>query len=52
MQPMVLSALDMSCVGFLAQGVWTHPADRSTRMNTLDYWLDYARLQCKPGGSR
>jgi FMN-dependent oxidoreductase (nitrilotriacetate monooxygenase family) len=44
MQPMVLSALDMSCVGFLAQGVWTHPADRSTRMNTLDYWLDYARL--------
>ncbi|WP_367278254.1 LLM class flavin-dependent oxidoreductase [uncultured Alsobacter sp.] len=34
----------MSCVGFLAQGVWTHPADRSTRMNTLDYWLDYARL--------
>lgn len=44
MKQMVLSALDMSCVGFLAQGVWTHPRDRSTELNTLDYWLDYARL--------
>lgn len=43
MKQMVLSALDMSCVGFLAQGVWTHPADRSTELNRLDYWLDYAR---------
>jgi FMN-dependent oxidoreductase (nitrilotriacetate monooxygenase family) len=41
---MVLSALDMSCVGFLAQGVWTHPRDRSSELNNLDYWLDYARL--------
>lgn len=44
MKQMILSALDMSCVGFLAQGVWTHPADRSTELNTLGYWLDYARL--------
>lgn len=44
MKQMLLAALDMSCVGFLAQGVWTHPADRSTELNTLDYWLDYARL--------
>jgi FMN-dependent oxidoreductase (nitrilotriacetate monooxygenase family) len=44
LKQIVLSALDMSCVGFLAQGVWTHPADRSTELNTLSYWLDYARL--------
>lgn len=44
MKQMMLAALDMSCVGFLAQGVWTYPADRSTQLNTLDYWLDYARL--------
>jgi len=44
MKQIVLSALDMSCVGFLAQGVWRHPADRSTELNSLDYWLDYARL--------
>lgn len=44
MKQITLSALDMSCVGFLAQGVWTHPADHSTNLNSLDYWLDYARL--------
>lgn len=44
MSSMILSMLDMSCVGFLAQGVWTHPADRSTNMNQLKYWTDYARL--------
>lgn len=40
----ILSALDMSSTAFLAQGVWAHPGDRSTQMNSLDYWLDYARL--------
>lgn len=44
MKQIILSALDMSCVGFLAQGVWAHPSDRSTDLNRLDYWLDYARL--------
>lgn len=44
MKQMILSALDMSCVGFLAQGVWTHPADRSTDLNSLGYWMDYAKL--------
>jgi len=44
MKKMILAALDMSCVGFLAQGVWTHPSDRSAELNRLDYWLDYARL--------
>lgn len=41
---MILSALDMPCVGFLAQGVWAHPADRSLQLNRLRYWTDYARL--------
>lgn len=44
MKQILLSALDMSCAGFLAQGVWTHPQDRSVDLNSLDYWLDYARL--------
>lgn len=44
MKQMILAALDMSCVGFLGQGVWTHPNDRSAELNTLDYWLDYARM--------
>jgi long-chain alkane monooxygenase len=44
MAEMILSALDMPCVGFLAQGVWTHPADRSLQVNQLRYWTDYARL--------
>ena len=44
MKQMILSALDMQSTAFLAQGVWTHPADRSTELNTLSYWLDYARL--------
>ncbi|TKT75738.1 LLM class flavin-dependent oxidoreductase [Aquamicrobium sp. LC103] len=44
MKQMVLSALDMSCVGFLAQGVWSHPNDRSTQLNSLAYWTDYAKL--------
>lgn len=44
MKQMIMSALDMSCVGFLAQGVWKHPRDQSANLNSLDYWLDYARL--------
>lgn len=25
-------------------GLWSHPRDRSADYNTLDYWVDYARL--------
>jgi FMN-dependent oxidoreductase (nitrilotriacetate monooxygenase family) len=39
-----LNALDMGCVGFLAQGLWRHAADRSTDYCRMSYWLDYARL--------
>lgn len=44
MAEMILSALDAFSPSFLAQGMWTHPRDRSTEVNTLSYWLDYARL--------
>lgn len=41
---MIFSALDMFSPSFLAQGIWKHPGDRSTDFNTMEYWLDYARL--------
>ena len=40
----ILSALDSFCPSFLAQGIWTHPDDRSVDMHRLSYWTDYARL--------
>ncbi|MCP1468602.1 FMN-dependent oxidoreductase (nitrilotriacetate monooxygenase family) [Sphingobium sp. OAS761] len=40
----VLGALDCFAPGFLAQGMWAHPADRTGDFNSLSYWTDYARL--------
>ncbi|WP_218036419.1 LLM class flavin-dependent oxidoreductase [Sphingobium sp. EM0848] len=40
----VLGALDCFAPGFLAQGMWAHPADRTADFNRLSYWTDYARL--------
>ncbi|GGC65470.1 LLM class flavin-dependent oxidoreductase [Chelatococcus reniformis] len=28
----------------LSPGLWTHPRDRSLEFNTLDYWIDVARI--------
>src|SRR6202030_3986850 len=39
-----LNAFDMSCVGHIQHGMWTHPRDRSTEYNTIRYWQDLARL--------
>ena len=39
-----LNAFDMNCVGHQSPGLWTHPRDRSDRYNTLDYWVELARL--------
>jgi alkanesulfonate monooxygenase len=39
-----LNAFDMSCVVHQSPGLWTHPADRALDYNTLDYWVDLARL--------
>jgi len=40
---MRLNALDMNCVGG-TPGLWLHPEDQTARYNTLDYWMDLARL--------
>lgn len=34
----------MNCVAHQSPGLWRHPADRSWDYNTLDYWVDLARL--------
>jgi hypothetical protein len=39
-----LNAFDMNCVGHQSPGLWTHPRDRADRYNTLDYWVELARL--------
>ena len=39
-----LNAFDMACVGHIQHGMWTHPRDTSARYNSLDHWLDLARL--------
>ena len=39
-----LNAFDMNCVGHIQHGMWTHPRDRSTEYNTIEYWQDLARL--------
>ncbi len=38
-----LNAFDMNCVGHIQHGMWTHPRDRSTEYNTLEYWQNLAR---------
>lgn len=40
----VLGALDCFTPGFVAQGMWAHPDDRSTGFESLSYWTDYARM--------
>jgi alkanesulfonate monooxygenase SsuD/methylene tetrahydromethanopterin reductase-like flavin-dependent oxidoreductase (luciferase family) len=39
-----LNAFDMHCVPHQSPGLWTHPRDRADRYNTLDYWIDLARV--------
>ncbi|WP_158782978.1 LLM class flavin-dependent oxidoreductase [Pantoea sp. BAV 3049] len=39
----LLNAFNMNCVGHIHHGMWTHPQDRSTDFNQLNYWLDLAR---------
>ncbi|WP_342755334.1 LLM class flavin-dependent oxidoreductase [Pantoea sp. MBD-2R] len=40
---LLLNAFNMNCVGHIHHGMWTHPQDRSTEFNDLDYWLDLAK---------
>src|SRR5689334_16849268 len=39
-----LNEFDMNCVGHIQHGMWTHPRDRSTEYNTIQYWQDLERL--------
>ena len=43
MRQMRLNALDMNCVGG-TPGLWLHPEDQTQHYNTLDYWIDLAKL--------
>jgi FMN-dependent oxidoreductase (nitrilotriacetate monooxygenase family) len=40
---MLLNAFNMNCVGHINHGLWTHPRDRSSEYNTLEYWTDLAK---------
>ncbi len=39
-----LNAFDMNCIVHQSPGLWTHPRDTSASYNTLDYWVDLARI--------
>jgi FMN-dependent oxidoreductase (nitrilotriacetate monooxygenase family) len=39
----LLNAFNMNCVGHINHGLWTHPRDRSTEYNTIEYWTQQAR---------
>lgn len=39
----ILNAFNENCVGHINHGLWTHPRDRSTEYNTLEYWTSMAR---------
>lgn len=39
-----LNAFDMNCIVHQSPGLWTHPRDRADAYNTLDYWVDLARI--------
>lgn len=40
----LLNAFNMTCVGHINHGLWTHPRDRSADYNTLSYWTEQAKL--------
>ena len=39
-----VNAFNMNCVGHIHHGLWTHPRDRSTEYNTIQYWTDIAKI--------
>lgn len=40
---LILNAFNENCVGHINHGLWTHPRDRTTEYNTLEYWTGMAR---------
>ncbi|MCX6469033.1 MAG: LLM class flavin-dependent oxidoreductase [Corynebacteriales bacterium] len=43
-RPIRFNAFDMNCVAHQSPGLWRHPQDRSWDYNTLDYWVELAKL--------
>ncbi|GGF12604.1 putative monooxygenase [Williamsia phyllosphaerae] len=43
-RPIRFNAFDMNCVAHQSPGLWRHPEDRSWDYNTLDYWVELAKL--------
>jgi long-chain alkane monooxygenase len=39
-----LNAFEMNCVAHQSPGLWTHPRDQADRYNTLEYWVELARV--------
>lgn len=39
-----LNAFAMNTVGHQSSGMWRHPRDRSSNYNTIDYWVNIARI--------
>ena len=39
-----LNAFDMNCTVHQSPGLWTHPRDKAASYNTLEYWVDLARI--------
>ena len=39
----LLNAFNENCVGHINHGLWTHPRDRTTDYNTIEYWTGMAR---------
>ena len=39
-----LNAFDMNCVAHQSPGLWTHPRDHADRYNTLEYWVELAKI--------
>lgn len=39
-----LNAFDMSCVGHMSPGLFSHPDDKSSTYKDLEYWTDLARI--------
>ena len=40
----ILNAFDMTCVTHQAPGLWRHPENRADEYNSLDYWIELAKL--------
>jgi alkanesulfonate monooxygenase len=38
-----INGIDMMCMG-CTPGIWTHPRDRTSEYNTLEYWTNLARV--------